>query len=268
MSRKCPRSSGEGRKLLVDNIKPTGGKNYGHIPHLPGSRMGPGDHKCHEGQLRIATQKKRDKHDRIIVQEKVDGSNVGVARLNGQIYPIGRAGYLACSSPYEQHRHFYNWAFTQQDRFMSVLQDGERICGEWLAQAHGTMYHLEHEPFVAFDIMRGQSRMVLDELLNRIAGYDFITPRLISRGEPFGIEPMLEAIKISGHGAIDPVEGAVWRVERDELIHPGKGSERRWVVDFLVKYVRPEKIDGAYLPEVSGKDAVWNWRPIQYHDPH
>jgi hypothetical protein len=46
------------------------------------------------------------------------------------------------------------------------------------------------------------------------------------------------------------VEGAVGRVER------------RGVVDFLVKYVRPDKIDGVYLPEISGKQAVWNWHPM------
>lgn len=51
------------------------------------------------------------------------------------------------------------------------------------------------------------------------------------------------------HGAIDPIEGTVWRVER------------RGEFDFLVKYVRPEKKDGCYLPEASGLPAVWNWRP-------
>jgi len=62
------------------------------------------------------------------------------------------------------------------------------------------------------------------------------------------------------HGALDPVEGAVWHVERNELIRPG-GRERRWHVDFLVKYVGPNKVDGCYLPEVSGKEPVFNWWP-------
>lgn len=46
-------------------------KNYGHIAHLPGSRMGPGDHSCELGQARIATLKARDRHDHVIVQEKL-----------------------------------------------------------------------------------------------------------------------------------------------------------------------------------------------------
>ena len=56
------------------------------------------------------------------------------------------------------------------------------------------------------------------------------------------------------------MEGVVWRVERNELIRPG-GQERRWQVDFLVKYVRPDKIDGSYLSEISGQPPVYNWTP-------
>ena len=56
-------------------------KNYGHIAHLLGSRIGPGDHMCEAGQARIATLKARDRHDHIIAQEKLDGTNVGAARL-------------------------------------------------------------------------------------------------------------------------------------------------------------------------------------------
>lgn len=240
--------------------KPLGTKNYGHIPHLPGSRMGPADYKCNEGQNRISTEKVRDKHDNVIVQEKLDGSNVGIARIDGKIYSLTRAGYLADTSPFEQHWLFAKWVHKQEDRFLAVLKDGERLCGEWLAQAHGTRYNLPHEPFVAFDIMQGKQRSPLAEVTERIKDYGFIQPRLLHTGEPFTIEQAIEAIQVSGHGAVDPVEGAIWRVERNTLISPGKSSERVWKVDFLVKYVRPNKLDGIYLPELTGKEAVWNWR--------
>ena len=113
--------------------KPLGIKNYGHIPHLPGSRMGPGDHHCDPGQARIATQLARDRHDAVIVLENLDGSDVGVARVDGTICPLNREGYLATSSPYEQHRLFAEWAYENQARFPAVLHEGERLCGEWLA---------------------------------------------------------------------------------------------------------------------------------------
>ena len=244
------------------NAKPLGGKSYGHIAHLPGSRMGPGDHKCHQGQKRIATEKPRDRHDEVIVQEKLDGSNVGVARLDGMLYALTRAGYVADSSPYEQHWRFAEWVYANQDRFMLALRDGERLCGEWLMQAHGTRYALKHEPFVVFDLMTGTRRAIYDELVSRVDSAGFITPAVIHRGGPLSIEKALVLLGEFGfHGALDKVEGAVWRVERNRPVNEARGSERRSDVDFLAKFVRPDKVDGVYLPEMSGSDAVWNWRP-------
>ncbi len=241
--------------------KPLGTKSYGSIPHLPGSRIGPGDHKCHDGQKRIATEKLRDKHDQVVVQEKLDGSNVGVARIGGRICALTRAGYVASSSPYEQHHHFERWAMQRQSRFLAVLKDGERLCGEWLMQAHGTRYELKHEPFVVFDLMTGSRRTPFDELIARVRAGGFVIPHLLHRGAALSIEGAMLLLQVYGfHGALDPVEGVVWRVERNQQVRPGS-SERQSTVDFLIKYVRPDKVDGCYLPEVSGRPPIYNWTP-------
>lgn len=241
--------------------KPLGIKSYGHIAHLPGSRAGPGDHKCGEAEAIRATKKARDRHERVIVQEKLDGSNVGVAKLEGIILPLTRAGYLAHTSPYYQLQAFSQWAYNNQARFLELLDEGERVCGEWLMQAHGTRYKLEHEPFVAFDVMRGHQRVTYEELCQRASKAELVTPRTFHIGGPLGIEKAMEYCNVSGHGAIDPVEGAVWRVEANVQINPGKDNQRKWILEFIVKYVKPEKIDGFYLPEISGKEPVWNWKP-------
>jgi len=229
-------------------IKPLGHKAYGHIPHLPGSRTGPGDHMIGDGQACICCEKARDKNDRIIVRVKVDGSNVSVANVGGQLIPLGRAGYPAISSPYTQHHLFAGWVYSHLNRF-SFLEPGERLCGEWLAQAHGTRYDLFHGPFVAFDLMREpHERATQDELQERAE--DFVLPFLLSDGPPRSIEWVKQEISdINPHGEVDPVEGAVWR------------CEYRNKFSFICKWVRPDKIDGCYLPENSGKKAVWNWCP-------
>ena len=79
--------------------KPLGHKNYGSIPHLPGSGRGPGDHSCHEGQARIATEKRRDGLDVIIVQEKLDGClsyRTTIHTDQGRI-PIGKIVNQKCN---------------------------------------------------------------------------------------------------------------------------------------------------------------------------
>ena len=52
-----------GQGLSKKTVKPFGRLSYGSIPHLPGSRLGSGDHHITEGQARILTVKTRDKHD-------------------------------------------------------------------------------------------------------------------------------------------------------------------------------------------------------------
>jgi hypothetical protein len=229
--------------------KPLGGKCYGHIGHLPGSRMGPGDHKLNDGQARILTERARDAKDRIIVTEKLDGSNVGVARVDGILIPLIRAGYPAISSTYGQHRLFADWVFRHLGQF-EFIPEGHRVCGEWLAQAHGTRYELSHEPFVVFDIMNRDTRWMFDDVLNACREHGLTMPTLLSDGPPCGLSRAIELLGRYGHhGALDPVEGAVWRVER-------KGK-----VDFLGKYVRPGKQDGCYLPGHGSDCEVWNWHP-------
>lgn len=218
-------------------------KAYGHIPHLIGSRTGKGDHTIHIGQHDICTKKVRDKHDLIIVEEKLDGSCVSCALINNKIIPLVRAGYIAWSSPYEQHQLWTKWVLKNEERFRKVLKEGERIVGEWLIQAHGTKYNLPHEPFVAFDIIKNTQRKTREVFWNRINDI-FVVPKIIHYNNfPFNIEQALQNILVSGHGAIDSVEGAVWRVERHNK------------VDFLAKYVRHDKVDGLYL---SSKKVVWN----------
>lgn len=217
--------------------KPFGKKSYGSIPHLIGSRLGPGDHHAGPGQVRIATEKLRDKHDIVYVQEKLDGGNVGIGKLNGKILAITRAGYLATTSQYKTHHAFEEYVRRNELRFDKLLKEGERVCGEWLLTSVGTKYNLPHEPFVPFDLMTGVDRVNYVEFADRVFYCDFTIPRLISAGPPISIETIETALDFSKHGAIDPVEGAVWRIER-------KG-----VVDFLVKYVRPFKVDGKYLEE-------------------
>ena len=231
--------------------KPLGHKAYGSIPHLPGSRSGPADHFCHAGQAAICWTKARP-GDRVIVTEKLDGSSVAVANIKGDIVALGRAGYLADTSPYEQHHRFARWVEDNEARFAAVLGPGERLCGEWLAQAHGTRYQLIHEPFVAFDLMRSSKRLPFDVLQAQASAGGFTTAAVLSDGPPCSLEAVIAMLEPSRHGAQEPVEGAVWRVER-------KGA-----FDFVAKWVRPDKIDGCLLPDVSGTGRiVWNWFPTQ-----
>lgn len=223
-------------------MKPFPWKNYGSIGHLPNSKLGPSDSSIPLGQAKICLEKKRDNKDKIIIQEKLDGTNVGVARLDGKLFPINRSGHLCVDAPRKMHRMFHDWVMSNQSKF-DFLKDGYRVCGEWLVLAHGIKYKLPHEPFVAFDIIEGNSNRVnYNDFINLING-NLITPNTISTDEPMSVEKALSLVDISIHGSQEDIEGLVYRVERN-----GK-------VDFLAKYVQSSHIPGKYFNE-----EIWLWQ--------
>lgn len=223
------------------SIKPLGKKAYGSIPHLLGSKLGQGDYHIHEGQNRICTEKARDKHDVIIVQEKLDGSCVSVAKVNGQIFALTRAGYLATDSPYSQHWYFNNYVRKNIALFDNLLSEGDRLCGEWLAMAHGTRYDLNHDPFVGFDIMTGTVRKPYEIVSTALNYFGIPFSKAIYIGKP--ISPNYIEWN-TGYGA-EQMEGLIYRVER-------KGE-----VDFLGKFVRHDYVAGKYFEDKTGC-TIWN----------
>lgn len=235
--------------------KPLGGKAYGSIGHLPTSRLGPGDWHVHAGQARICLENPR-KGDRVIVTEKVDGACMAVAKVEGRIVALSRAGYLASDALYSHRLAFQPYVEERHEQFARLLVEGERVCGEWMALAHGTRYNAAHgdfAPFIAFDIIRDGQRVLRDEFGDRVGTAGLTSAAVLhDDAEGFSVEAAIAALGDHGHhGSLEGVEGAVWRVERE-----GR-------VDFLAKYVVPTKVDGLYLPNISGGAEVWNWWPFE-----
>lgn len=233
-------------------MKPLGHKAYGSIPHLPGSQRGPADRGLTDAQARLLTHTPR-RGDRILVTEKLDGTCVAVAKLQGQIVPLGRAGYRAETSRQEQHALFAAYVMQRWQAFDALLREGERLCAEWLAMAHGVRYDLAgRPPLAAFDLMRGHKRALYDDLRSRLAGLgDVVQPApLLHEGAALPVEEAMARLGAGHYGAVDVPEGVVYRVERQERC------------DFLGKYVRADFVPGRYFAEHQPDGRpVWNWRP-------
>lgn len=181
---------------------------------------------------------------------------MSVANIDGTLVSLSRAGFRADDALYEHLKAFAPYAEKRQAQFAALLNPGERVVGEWLAMAHGTMYDVTHHgfaPFVAFDLFRDGKRVLRDEFFERCTAAGLVTAHLIHDGAaPISIDEALTALGPLGqHGSTEAVEGAVWRVEREGA------------VDFLAKYVRADKVDGKYLVNTSASvvtEPVWLWR--------
>jgi len=230
-------------------MKPLGVKNYGSIPHLSISKLGTGDHFIHEGQEKILTIKVRDKNDEVLVFEKYDGSNVGIAKLDNKIYALTRSGYKASTSPYEQHHIFNDWVYKNISLWIDVLYNGERITGEWMAQAIGVKYKIDVDPIIFFDYFTPDNkRNKFDFLEFKAIKYGLPLPRLLHRGAAISVKELIPILneKTKDIYPKENPEGMIYRVERN-------GN-----VDFLAKWVREDFKTGQYI---DLNPVIWNWTP-------
>jgi len=246
-----------------DPRKPLAGKAYGSIPHLPGSKFGNRNDKGLVGKAAAVFTGAAPigKLDTIVLLEKLDGSSVSIANVDGEIISLIRSGYRAITSKHYQHHLFHYWVMQHINGF-SEIRPGERICGEWLAQAHGTRYYLKnHEPFVAFDyfVYNVRQPWLATEgycIRNNLTHAPVLDRRI---GNGVSICNALSLLGDSGlYDACDHAEGCVWRWERDDWFH---NPERAPIM--MAKYVRPCKEIGKYLPSDDHPDLepTWNWRP-------
>jgi len=170
---------------------------------------------------------------------------MSVANIDGQMVALTRSGYRAIDGSYEHLRMFSPWVAARNEAFKWVLAPGQRICGEWLAMAHGTRYG-DGPAFVAFDLMVGADRLPHDTFKEVGTSIEISTATVPSDGPPCSVTRALGLLGEFGHhGALEAPEGCVWKVERN-------GS-----FDFNCKYVRPEKVDGKYLPNIASSDPIW-----------
>lgn len=98
-----------------------------------------------------------------------------------------------------------------------MLKNGERIIGEWLAQAHGLVYRIEAESIVFFDYFTVKNECILFTELKAISN-QFGLPllRKLHEGKPITVEELLPLLneKTKGIESVEHPEGMVYRVER------------------------------------------------------
>jgi hypothetical protein len=189
--------------------------------------------------------------DRVLVTEKLDGSCVAVVREGAGVGAYGREGSPCAASRNDGRRAFAAWVETEAARFVA-LGDGERLTCEWLIHAHGTRYALPHGPAVVIDGFGADgARWPLDRVRAAAAAAGLPVAYLLHDGGAVALDVVLARLGERGHhGALDAAEGVVYRLER------------AGVVVGLAKYVRPGKVDGCYLADRTGGDAVLNsWLP-------
>ncbi len=207
---------------------------YPRTPHLFGSR-GTSDDK-HLGQ---AHSEKFLRNPGVIVEEKLDGTNVGIHFLSTGRMVLQCRGHEITEGMHAQYDLFKQWAAFKQPLLAEVLGQQYILYGEWLYARHTVYYRELPHYFFEFDVFDKAAQRFLDLPARQalLEGTGICTVPVLHRG-PITHKELLKLIGPSSYAS--------------EFIHPGgQKTDDRMEGLYLrtdeagattgrAKYVRPE----------------------------
>jgi len=195
---------------------------YPHTPHLAAlSAISPrGDKVLSAKDVRELLA------EEVIVEEKVDGANLGISvSEDGEIAVQNRGDYVTRSSAAGQFRPLWGWLSFRTKQLIDTLRDERIIFGEWCYARHSVAYSRLPDWFLMFDVYdRRAQRFWSVERRNDLANeLGIASVPLVARGR-FHVADLVAMIGKSQFGD-DPMEGIVvcrdqgnWQVSRAKLV--------------------------------------------------
>lgn len=210
---------------------------YPRTPHLFGSK-GTDDDK-HLGE--------QESNDFIadlslIVEEKIDGTNVGIHFTRDGRMKLQCRGHEITEGMHAQYDLFKQWTSAKLLTLEEMLEDRFILYGEWLYARHSVHYRALPHYFFEFDIYDKQTEQFLDltTRLEMLDGTGIQTVPVIHRG----VATVDELWSLIGPSAFDAdFDNPVTRQPDNRMEGLYLRTEREGVVTGRAKLVRPEFVE-------------------------
>jgi RNA ligase len=210
---------------------------FPRTPHLFGARGTDGDK--HLGQ-----QESLDfiANASLIVEEKLDGTNVGV-----HFTPAGRMvlqcrGHEITTGMHAQYDLFKQWTMGKRHVLEAMLEDRLILFGEWLYARHSMHYRSLPHYFFAFDIHDKQRQVFVDSAsrLEKLKGTGIVTAPVVHRG-PATADELRNLVGRSRFDSAfeNPLTGSADNLMEGLYLRTEEGGS----VTGRTKFVRPEFVE-------------------------
>lgn len=130
---------------------------YPRTPHLFGSRGTDDDKHMGEAESVDFIQ-----NESLIVEEKIDGTNVGIHFPDDGQLILQCRGHLITEGMHPQYDLFKQWANVKRHELESHLTTRYLLFGEWVYARHSVAYRKLPHYFFEFDIFDKQQQVFLD----------------------------------------------------------------------------------------------------------
>ena len=224
---------------------------YPRTPHLFGSKGTDDDKHLGESESRAFIADKS-----LIVEEKIDGTNVGLHFSDSGELVLQCRGHLITEGMHPQYDLFKQWAAVKRHVLERQLQNRFLLFGEWVYARHSIHYRKLTHYFFEFDIYDKQAEAFLDleHRLSLIAGMGIQTVPVIHTGTVSrdDLDDLIGPSRFDSffenpitNRSDNQMEGLYLRTEADGIV-TGRA-----------KFVRPEFV------EKIKQSTHWQHQPIQ-----
>jgi RNA ligase len=223
---------------------------YPRTPHLFGSRGTDDDKHLGDAEsLRFVADPS------LVVEEKLDGTNVGIHFTSGGRLVLQCRGHEITPGMHAQYDLFKQWTMAKRHVLESMLEDRLILFGEWLYARHSVHYRRLPHYFFEFDIFDKdqQAFLALAERLALIEGTGVLTVPVIHRG-PATSEKLVELIGPSRFDSVfeNPLTGRTDNLMEGLYLR----TEDAGRVVGRAKMVRPEFVEGVKQSEHWQHQAI------------
>ena len=197
---------------------------YPRTPHLFGSRGTDDDKHMGEAESHRFLSDKS-----LIVEEKLDGTNVGIHFTTQRDLVLQCRGHLITEGMHPQYDLFKQWAAVKRPMLEERLMDRFILFGEWLFAKHSIHYRRLSHYFYEFDIYDKEIEdfLSLEQRLVLLEGMNVPTVPVIHTGslERDRLTSMIGLARFDSHfenpltGQTDPLmEGLYLRTEANGVV--------------------------------------------------
>ena len=210
---------------------------YPRTPHLFGSRGTDDDKHLNETDSLAFLAA-----ESLIVEEKIDGTNVGIHFTSDGQLVLQCRGHLITEGMHPQYDLFKQWAAVQRNLLEERLLDQYILFGEWVYARHSVHYRRLSHYFFEFDVYDKQAGefLSLERRLDVIGESSLVTVPVVHRG---AIDRK-ELLKLIGPSAFDshfenPLTGKTDHLMEGLYLR----TEAKGFVSGRAKCVRPEFVE-------------------------
>lgn len=210
---------------------------YPRTPHLFGSK-GTDDDK-HMGE---SDSKKFIAHPSLIIEEKLDGTNVGIHFSESGQMILQCRGHLITDGMHPQYDLFKQWTVTKRRTLEGMLGQSYILFGEWMYAKHSIHYRELPHYFFEFDIYDkvNQVFLSLDRRLELLDDTGILTVPVVHQGSITRkkLETLIGPSQFGSHFE-NPFTRQIDHIMEGLYLR----TEENGVVTARAKFVRPEFVE-------------------------